>query len=73
MQEQHVWCGLADEAGVIKFSSAQEAIKAVDSYLEAYEKKFSEVSYNRERIDLSTGSLRVAGGFFGNNPEAESK
>ena len=25
MQEQHVWCGSADEAGVIKFLSAQKA------------------------------------------------
>lgn len=73
MQEWHAWCCLADEAGIMKFSSAPEAIKAVESYLTAYEKKFPKTNYNAERMDLSAGSFRVSGGLFGSNPEAELK
>ena len=52
MQEGHAWCSLADEIGIMRFSSALEAIKAVESYLAFYEKKFP-----KTRIPTETDSL----------------
>ena len=52
MQEGHAWCSLANENGIMRFSSALEAIKAVESYLAFYEKKFP-----KTRIPTETDSL----------------
>ena len=68
MQERLAWCSLADDRGIIKFSTALDAIEAVESYLQTYEKKFPESGGNGRKIDLSVGSLRVSGGSFGSNP-----
>ena len=67
MQEELAWHALTNEAGVITFSSLTAAILAVETYLEAFAKKFPNADHNRERVDLSANITRVPGGNFGHN------
>lgn len=64
MQSTKAWCILSSESGLSKFSSADEAMAAVESYVASYLKKFPSESAMGEQVDLSFGSFSVPGANF---------